>query len=276
MKPLQIKDQKSIFDMLSLKGKVAFVTGAGGGIGRASAAALADVGANVALMDIPQKKDVLIENCKAIEERYHVKAIPVVGNVADETDVIRMIDEVVKEFGLLDVVFSNAGIGGIQDNPREIALDTWNKLLTVNQTGMFLVDRTAANKMAELGNGGSIINTASMSGHIINKMSREHMKEHMCAYAATKAAVIQLTKSVAASYVTDNIRCNSISPGMILSGLHDNMDMNALMEFVHDEVPMDRFASLDEIVGIVVFLASELSSYATGSDFVIDGGVTIW
>lgn len=276
MKPLQINDQRRIADMISLKGKTAFITGAGGGIGRASAAALADIGADVALMDIPQKREVLVENCKIIEERYHVTAIPVTGNVADEGDVVRMIDEVVNKLGRLDVVFSNAGIGGVQDNPREIALETWNKLLNVNQTGMFLVDRTAANKMAELGNGGSIINTASMSGHIINKMQRNQMKEHMCAYAATKAAVIQLTKSIAASYVTDNIRCNSISPGMILSGLHDNMDMDALMEFVHDEVPMDRFASLDEIVGIIVFLASDLSTYATGSDFVIDGGVTIW
>lgn len=276
MKPLQISEQKSVYDMLSLKGKVAFITGAGGGIGRACAAALAEVGADVALMDIPQKADVLTENCKAIEERYHVKTISIVGNVAEEADVNRMINEVVQKLGRLDVVFSNAGIAGFEDNARQISLETWNRMVGVNLTGMLLVDRIAANKMAELGNGGSIINTASMSGHIINKLTREHMNEHMCAYASTKAAVIHLTKSVAVGYVNDNIRCNSISPGMILSGLHDNMDMDALMEFVHNEVPMDRFASLDEIVGIVVFLASDLASYATGSDFVIDGGVTIW
>lgn len=102
------------------------------------------------------------------------------------------------------------------------------------------------------------------------------MSQHMAVYAATKAGVIQFTKSMAVSYVEDGIRCNSISPGMILSGLHDDMDMAPLEEFVRDAVPMNRFASLNEIMGIVVFLASELSSYATGSDFLIDGGVTIW
>ena len=124
--------------------------------------------------------------------------------------------------------------------------------------------------------GGSIINTASMSGHIINKGSRQDMSRHMTAYASAKAGVIQLTKSIAVSYAADGIRCNSISPGMVLSGLHDHMDMEALERYVEECVPMNRFASLDEMMGIVVYLASDLSSYATGSDFVIDGGVTIW
>ena len=162
-----------------------------------------------------------------------------------------LIWETVDRFGRLDVVFSNAGIGGRDDNPSSMDLEEWNRVLDVNLTGMFLVDRIAANKMKELGNGGSIINTASMSGHIINKGSRKDMSQHMVAYSAAKAGVIQLTKSIA-------------------------MDMSALETYVENEVPMGRFASLDEIMGIVVFLASDLSSYATGSDFIIDGGVTIW
>lgn len=276
MKPLKISELKSINDMMSLKGKVAFVTGGAGGIGRSCAAGLADVGADVALMDIPQKEDVLKENCKAISDRYGVKSIYVTGDVSNEESVIGMYDQIVKQLGTVDVVFSNAGVALFPDNPAEISMKTWNKILDVNLTGMLLIDRTGANIMKAHGHGGSIINTASMSGHIINKMTREAMDKHMVGYAATKAATIHLSKSMAVNYIDYDIRCNSISPGMILSGLHDNMDMSGLEKFVKDSVPMNRFASLDEIIGLVVYLATDLSSYVTGSDFVIDGGVTIW
>lgn len=276
MKPLQIRELKSIYEMMSLKGKVAFITGGAGGIGRSCGAGLAEAGADIMLMDIPSKEQVLQGNCKAIEERYKVKAAYVTGDVSSEQDVVRMIEEAVTEMGRLDIVFANAGIGGRDDCPSQITAEEWRRVIDINLTGIFLVNRVAANMMKRLGNGGSIINTASMSGHIINKGSRDEMSKHMTAYATAKAGVIQFTKSMGVSYVEDGIRCNSISPGMILSGLHDNMDMGALNAYVQDSVPMNRFASLNEIMGIVVFLASELSSYATGSDFVIDGGVTIW
>ena len=164
MKPLQISQLKSIYDMLSLKGKTAFVTGGAGGIGRSCAAALAEAGADVVLMDICGKEEALDANCREIEKRYGRRAEKVTGNVADEEDVERMIWETVDRFGRLDVVFSNAGIGGRDDNPSSMDLEEWNRVLDVNLTGMFLVDRIAANKMKELGNGGSIINTASHVG----------------------------------------------------------------------------------------------------------------
>jgi len=276
MKPLQILQLRSVYDMLSLKGKTAFITGAAGGIGRSCAAALAEVGANVVLMDIPSKQSVLEENCNIIRGEFQVDAFWVTGDVSDEDDVVQMVQEAVDQTGRLDVIFANAGVGGKNDNPSQITLAEWKKVIDIDLTGVFLVNRVAANKMKALGNGGSIINTASMSGHIINKGSRAAMDQHMVAYASAKAGVIQLTKSIAVSYAEDHIRCNSISPGLILSGLHEGMDMNALEAYVKESVPLNRFASLDEIVGIVVFLASELASYATGSDFIIDGGVTIW
>lgn len=276
MKPLQIQELRSIYEMMSLKGKAALITGAAGGIGRSCAAGLAEAGASVILTDIPEKREMLRENCRTIAERYQAETMYVTGNVADEEDVNRMIGEAYGSMGRLDIVFANAGVGGSQDNPSQIELSEWKKVIDINLTGVFLVDRTAANLMKKLGNGGSIINTASMSGHIINKESRQNMSRHMAAYASAKAGVIHLTKSIAVSCAADGIRCNSISPGMVLSGLHDNMDMEALERYVEECVPMNRFASLDEMMGIVVFLASDLSSYATGSDFVIDGGVTIW
>lgn len=276
MKPLKIHELKSVYDMMSLKGKTAFITGGGGGIGRSCAAGLAEVGANIVLMDIPQKQDVLQENCQAITDRYGVEAISAIGDVSNEEDVIRMFDETVKKFGTVDVVFSNAGIAVAGDCPSTISLEKWNKAIDVNLTGMMLVDRTGANIMRDHGHSGSIINTASMSGLIINKKSRDSMDTHMVSYAATKAAAIHLTKSIAINYVDYNIRCNSISPGLILSGLHDNMDWSVLQQLCDECVPMNRFASLNEIIGLVVYLATDLSTYVTGSNFVIDGGFTIW
>lgn len=276
MLPLKMNELRSVFDMLSLKGKTALVTGGAGGIGRSCAAALAELGADVALVDVAGKEKALEENCSFLCTKSGVKADAFCCDVSDENEVVQTVADVIGRFGRLDVVFSNAGIGGKNDCAPYMELSEWKKVLDVDLTGMFLVDRTCANAMKELGNGGTIINTASMSGHIVNKAGRVGMARHMAAYSAAKAGVIQLTKSIAASYVEDHIRCNSISPGMILSGLHDNMDMNALLDFVDDLVPMKRFASLDEIVGIVVYLATDLSSYATGSDFIVDGGVTIW
>lgn len=276
MKPLKIHELKSVYDMMSLKGKTAFVTGGAGGIGRSCAAGMAEVGADIVLMDIPEKEDILRENCEAISERYKREAIFVTGDVADEEGVVGMFDTAVRKFGTVDVVFSNAGIAVKGDFPSTITLENWNRALDVNLTGMMIVDRVGANLMKEHGHGGSIINTASMSGLIINKKSRDQMETHMLSYAATKAAAIHLTKSIAINYVDHNIRCNSISPGLILSGLHDNMDWSVLEKLCDECVPMNRFASLNEIIGLVVYLASDLSSYVTGSNFVIDGGFTIW
>ena len=275
MKPLKINELRSVYDMMSLKGKTAFVTGGAGGIGRSCAAGLAEVGANIVLMDIPQKEDTLKENCRAITDRYGTKAIYLTGDVSDEDSVITMYEEISRQLGTVDVIFSNAGIAYDEDSAPSLSVTDWKKMVDVNLTGMFLIDRIGANVMKEQGHKGSIINTASMSGHIINRMTRDMMDKHMCAYAATKAGVVHLTKSVAANYVQNDIRCNSISPGLILSGLHDHMDMSVL-EKICSHVPMNRFASLNEIIGIVVYLASDLSSYVTGSDFIIDGGYTIW
>jgi|LSQX01.1.fsa_nt_gb NAD(P)-dependent dehydrogenase (short-subunit alcohol dehydrogenase family) len=274
MKPLKIHELRSVYDMMSLKGKVAFVTGGAGGIGRSCAAGLAEVGASIVLMDIPQKEELLKENCRAIAGRYGVEAIYFTGDVSDEESVTGIYEEISRKMGTVDVIFSNAGIAYDEDN-ASISLEAWKMMVDINLTGMFLVNRIGANLMVSHGHGGSIINTASMSGHIINRMERNAMDKHMCAYAATKAGVVQLTKSMAANYVDAHIRCNSISPGLILSGLHDHMDWSVL-EKLCEHVPMRRFASLNEIIGIVVYLASDLSSYVTGSDFVIDGGYTIW
>jgi len=277
--PLSIPQLKSVFDMMSLKGRTAFITGGGGGIGSASAAGLAEVGANIMLMDIPEAEDRLILYTKQIRERYGANVSYVTGDVADEKGVIAMINKTVEEFGSLDICFSNAGIGGGMDNPTDMPIERWQKVLDVNLTGMFLVGRTAALKMIELGTKkGSMIFTASMSGHIINQNRGGVDQKHMIAYASTKAATIHLAKSFAMNYAHDNIRANSISPGLLHSGLHGRMgwDLSGNPETGYPYIPLDRWATLDEIIGLIVYLASDLSSYVTGADIVIDGGYTVW
>jgi NAD(P)-dependent dehydrogenase (short-subunit alcohol dehydrogenase family) len=276
--PRTVPQLKSIYDMISLKGRTAFITGGGGGIGSSGAAGMAEVGANVMLMDIPEAEDRLKVIVQQIKDRYKVGADYVLGDVSDEPAVIDMINKTVSEFGSLDVCFSNAGVGLHPDNPTEMPLDVWQKMLDIDLTGMFLVGRTAALQMKKQGKGGSLIFTASMSGHIVNQNKSGVNSHHMVAYAATKAATVHLAKSFAVNYAPFNIRANSISPGMFHSGLHQRMGMDTtkLPDTGYDNIPLNRWASLDEIIGLIVYLASDLSSYTTGSDILIDGGYTVW
>ena len=270
----KIEELGPVQSRFSLKGKVALVTGAGGGIGRSTANAFADLGADVALMDIPQKKEVLEHNAQVIAQRHGVRCICVYGDVSNPESVQHFVDEVVERRGTIDVVHSNAGIGGgDMEKGCEMDVETWNRTVRINLTGVLLVDAACARVMKQHGHGGAIINTASMSGHIINK--GDHGSRYMPDYAACKAGVIQLTKAQACDWVLDGIRVNSISPGIILSGLHDGWPEEPLREAAK-LIPMERFGSLDEVVGTVAFLATDLASYITGTDILIDGGYTIW
>jgi|GEM_PF-137860 len=273
--PLKIPELKSIYDMMSLKGKTAFITGGAGGLGRSAAAGMAEVGANIVLMDIPEREADLKEHTQAIINRYGGKASYALGDVSNEDDVKRMLGETVKEFGTLDIVFSNAGRPTRAPIPVEVPLEDWKRELDVNITGMMLVDRTSAMIMRDQGHGGSIINTASMSGLVINKRFDGIMGNHSMSYPTTKAAVIHLTKSIAINFADRNIRCNCISPGTIISGLHNEAQRKRLSRN-HELIPLGRVGNLNEIMGIVLFLASNLSTYVTGANYVIDGGYTVW
>jgi sorbose reductase len=272
MKSLQLNELRSIYDMLSLKNKIAFVTGAGGGIGRSSAAALAELGADIAIMDIPSKQQELDENAEFIRKKHGVRVITITGDVSNEESVQKMYAEIVAEFGTVDIIHSNAGIISPEDNP-DMDLTLWQRMLDVNYTGMLIVAREGAKIMKAHGHGGSIILTASMSGVIINR--KKTGERYSVAYTSTKAAVRHLAKALAMDYVTYNIRVNSISPGYIDSGLNDQVKPERL-ELYRSTVPMQRFGTLEEVVGSIVYLASDLSSYHTGSDIVMDGGHCTW
>jgi len=273
--PQSISELRSVYDMLSLKGKSALVTGAGGGIGRSTAAGFAELGAKVCLMDVPQKETELKQFCKEIGERYDAQTMYVLGDVSDPASVDAFVKEASGAFGTIDVVHNNAGIGLAGDDSN-VDIELWNKVVAVNQTGILLVGRACANLMVEHGHGGSIVCTSSISGLIVNK--KPMGSSYGVVYPATKAAVEHMTKAMAMDYVERGVRFNSVCYGYILSGLH-KVEAGFPVEAFKDmceTTPMNRMGRLDETVGCVMYLASDLSSYATGSTVVVDGGYCVW
>jgi len=253
-----------IIEKLRLDGKSAFVTGGARGIGKSIAVALAESGANVAIVDID-----IDEAQKTAEEirRLGVKSIAVNTDVTDEAQVDAMVNEVVSAFGKLDIAFCNAGIA-LNAPADEMTLEQWKRVIDINLTGVFITAQAAGKVMLTQG-GGSIINTASMSGHIVNQ------PQPQCAYNASKAGVIQLTKSMAVEWALRNVRVNSISPGYIGTDLVLNApQLRPLIDQWNAMSPVRRMGRPDELQAIAVYLASDVSSFTTGSDFIVDGGFT--
>ena len=262
----EINDLPSFKGMFSLEGKVAFVTGAAGGIGRSTAAGFAELGAKVVLMDIPATEEALKQNVKDIEARYGVEAMYVTGDISDPASVDAFLKAAVDRFGTIDVVHNNAGVGFQPDEPTQ-PYEQWSREVAINLTGAFLVARGCAEIMKAHGHGGSIITTASMSGEIVNSG---------VAYASTKAGVRHMSDALGIDYAKDQIRFNSVCYGYILSGLHTKFgmdDVEAAYDGMGQATPLGRIAPLEEAVGVVLYLATQLASFQTSSHVIVDGGV---
>lgn len=254
-----------IMERMRLDGKVSFVTGGARGIGKAIATAIAEAGSHVAIVDVDI--DEAIKTSKEIAESTGVKAIAIKTDVTNQADVDQMIDVILKEFGRLDVAFCNAGIC-MNIPAEEMTLDQFKKVIDINLTGVFLTAQAAAKVMLREGKG-SIINTASMSGHIVN------VPQPQCSYNASKAGVIQLTKSMAVEFAKRGVRVNSISPGYIGTELTLNSpNLKPLIEKWNAMAPLGRMGRTDELQAIAVYLAGDTSDFTTGSDFIIDGAFT--
>jgi sorbose reductase len=265
------KEVTSVAARFTLKGKKAIVTGAKGGIGKATATAFAELGADVAIVDLPSAVSECSEVARSLSSRFGVKAIGVGADVSKEEDVRTMSRKVVDAFGTIDVVHSNAGIFAQGDNPH-MPVGDFKKIVDVNLLGLFLVNRECADVMVAHKHGGSIINTVSMSGSIINPSRTE--VDYMVAYTASKGGAKHLTKAMAINYIRYGIRINSISPGYLISGAHNAMSQTDV-DWWANSVPIKRFGEMDEIVGIVCLLATDLATYFVGSDIIMDGGATI-
>jgi NAD(P)-dependent dehydrogenase (short-subunit alcohol dehydrogenase family) len=251
-----------IMERMRLDGKVSFITGGARGIGKSIAEALAEAGSDVAIVDI----DITEAEKTALEiaQATGVKTIAIKADVTDQKDVDHMIEDILEKFGKLDVAFCNAGI--CMNVPAEdMTLDQFKKVIDINLTGVFLSSQAAAKVMLKQGKG-SIINTASMSGHIVN------VPQPQCSYNASKAGVIQLTKSMAIEFAKRNVRVNSISPGYIGTELTlESPNLKPLIAQWNAMAPLGRMGRPDELQAIAVYLAGDTSDFTTGSDFIIDG-----
>ena len=254
-----------IVEKMRLDGKKGFVTGAARGIGKCTATAFAEAGADVAIVDVDL--DVAKETAEEIAKATGRKVIALKCDCTDEKQVNDMVAQVVSQLGGLDFCHNNAGIC-INAPAEEMSYEQWSKVININLTGIFLTDIAAGKYMLEHG-GGSIINTASMSGHIVN------VPQPQCAYNASKAGVIQLTKSLAIEWAKRGVRVNSISPGYIGTELVNNSEfLVPLIEKWNAMAPMGRLGRPEELQSICVYLAGDTSSFTTGSDFIIDGAFT--
>lgn len=255
-----------ILEKMKLTGKTAFVTGGARGIGKSVAIAFAQAGANVVIADFDIEESE--KTAAEIASKEGVRAIAVKTDVTSQESVNNLIKVIKKEFGKLDIAFCNAGI--CMNIPAEVmTLEQWSKVINVNLTGVFLTAQAAGKLMIEQGTGGSIINTASMSAHIVN------VPQPQCAYNASKAGVIQLTKSLAIEWAKHNVRVNSLSPGYIGTELTLNSpNLQPLIKEWNAMAPMHRMGTPEELQSICVYLAGDTSTFTTGSDFIVDGAFT--
>jgi NAD(P)-dependent dehydrogenase (short-subunit alcohol dehydrogenase family) len=254
----------AILDKFRLDGKKVLITGGSRGIGRSVALGLAEAGADIAIVarGVEAAREAADEVAKS-----GVKAIAVEADITKPEQVASMMKRIVEEFGTLDVAFNNAGTA-IVEKAEEMSYESLVEVINVNLIGLFLCCQAEAKIMIERG-GGSIINMASMSAHVVN------VPQETANYNASKAGVVRLTKCLAVEWAKHNIRVNSLCPGYTLTELARSFS-EELMNQWKEKIPMGRMADPSELQGAVLFLASDASSYCTGTDLIVDGGYTLW
>lgn len=258
--------RQEVIGMNKLEGKTAVLTGSSTGIGQASAKVMAEQGAHVLMLDISKG----VEDAALKLRNQGFKADAFIVDISEESAVKETVDEIEKRFGKIDILFNNAGIDNPAGRVHEFPVEVFDKIVGVDLRGTFLVTKFFLPLM--LDNGGSIINTASFSG-LAADLNRS-------AYNAAKGGIINFTKSIAIEYGRENIRANSIAPGTIETPLVDNLvgdsEDDAGKEFRDNQkwvTPLGRLGTPEEVGKLVTFLASDDSSFITGENITIDGGV---
>lgn len=244
---------------MKLAGKTAIVTGGSQGMGAAFAFELHGNGANVVLTDVKTKQG------EAIAADLGVRAMFIEHDVTDEDGWSRVVSETKKAFGSIDILVNNAGIVGVVSETTSLDLQTYQTICGVNQTAVFLGMRAVIPAMREVG-GGSIINISSIAGMLACLGSPN------LAYVASKFAIRGMTKHVALEVAAQNIRVNSIHPGYVKTPMNEDAIRDG-GEAALKVIPMHRFGQPNEVAKLVVFLASDDSSFITGSEHIIDGGM---
>lgn len=261
--------------------KTAVVTGAGGILGTEFCHGLASHGADIALIDVNFEAIVALQDI--LTEKYGIVAKSYCCDIAQQDAVIQTVQSIVADFGSIDILHNNAA-GKTNDLKalfapfEEYSPDVWREIMSINIDGMFLMAQSVGKHMVEQGNGGSIIQTSSIYGVAAPDQRIYEGSEYMgveintpAVYSASKAAVIGLSQYLSTYWAKHNIRVNTLTPGGVSSGQNSTFQDN-----YSARVPMGRMAFSHEMVGTLVFLASDAASYITGQNIIIDGGLTTW
>ncbi len=253
-------------DLLSVEGKVAVVTGASSGLGVTFAEALAESGARLVLAARRlQKLETVADNLRHLG----VKAYPVQCDVGKEEEVRALVEDTVDTFGRLDILVNNAGVASLSP-ATDMTLEEWNRVVGVNLTGVFLCARTAARQMIKQGQGGKVINIASIYGAVGDVFPA-------APYYATKGAVINLTRDLAVEWASFEINVNAIAPGFFPSEMTEGIFSDPhYLEYINKQTPLGRVGNPDDLKGAVLYLASPASDFVTGQTLFVDGGWTAW
>ena len=248
--------------MKDLESKVAIVTGAGSGIGKAVALMYASEGAKVVVSDVNEEGG--NETMNDIKKRGG-DAIFIYADTAKQTDHQFLVDQTLRQYGSLHIACNNAGIGGPQGMTGEYPINDWDKVISINLSGVFYGMHAQIPAMLTSG-GGSIVNMASILGSVGTKMSP--------AYVAAKHGIVGLTKAAALEYADKKIRINSVGPGYINTPLLTKSLDESMLNSLAGLHPMGRLGTSEEVAELVFWLSSMRSSFVTGSYYTIDGGYT--
>jgi len=263
----------NVLESFRLTGQVALVTGAGSGLGAAFALAMAEAGADVACVDL---RPAATEETAAAIRALGRRAVVVAADVSREADVVAMVRATVDQLGRLDVVFANAGIAEAGQPLVESSLETWKKVIEVDLTSVFLTAREAAKVMVPQRHG-KIISTASIYGLVANFRAGRGR-----AYAAAKAGVVNLTRSLAIELAPYDIQVNAIAPTFVRTNIAEGLlrgetdESRQYLAEIAARTPIGRIGTPDELKGVAVFLASAASDLMTGYTVAVDGGYLAW
>lgn len=250
-----------------LRGRIAVVTGGARGLGYSMATALAAHGVEIALVDLLPE---VVDSAAELARKCSVRTVGISADVTDPDSIGAAVAAVAGSLGTPSILINSAGITGWSDSV-EVTPESWRKVIDVNLNGTFFACQAFARSVLAAGGTGTVVNVSSMSAFVVN------IPQHQTSYNASKAAVDQLTRSLAVEWISKGIRVNAIAPGYFLSDMTKQfLDSNAeLGRYWNTLIPAGRMGDPDDLSGLVAFLASDVSRYIVGESIVIDGGYSI-